>query len=1123
MTPPPSPIISSPHLPDEPEWYRDGVIYQVHVRSYTDSNGDGIGDFRGLTSRLDYLAELGVTAIWLMPFYPSPLRDDGYDIADYEGVNPSYGSLRDFRTFLDQAHKRGLRVITEMVMNHTSDQHPWFQRARRAKAGSKHRDFYVWSDSPERYREARVIFQDFESSNWTWDPVAGAYYWHRFYHHQPDLNFDSPEVRAAIFKVLDRWFDMGVDGVRLDAVPYLYEREGTSCENLPETHQFLKDLRNHVDSKYRNRMFLAEANQWPEDAAAYFGDGDECHMNYHFPVMPRLYMAARMEDRLPIVDILEQTPELPPGCQWAMFLRNHDELTLEMVTDEERDYMVRAYASDPEMRINLGIRRRLAPLLQNDRRKIELLNALLFSLPGTPVVYYGDEIGMGDNVYLGDRDAVRTPMQWSPDRNAGFSSTNPQRLYLPPIIDPEYHYETVNVEAQQQNPSSLLRWTQRLIALRKRHRVFGRGDITFLEPDNNKVLAFVRSLEDDDDTTTHVLVVANLSRHAQAVELDLREFAGARPVEMFGQSRFAPIGELPYYLTLGPFQFFWFALEPVVPEGEDADDGHPPLLKVRTDWHDLMSGSGRAALVRALPKYLGARRWFAGKDRDLRGVKVADVVPLAVGRRKPRAYLLVLEVDYVGADSEHYLLPVAAATGERAAELLTYRRDAVIARLERDGAEIGVLVDAVADADVVTEALTTMANGRSHAGTSGRAVGEGTRDLRRLLRAEELVPKLLGAEQSNTSVAFGDQVMLKLIRKLDEGINPDLEMGRALTDAGFEHSPDLLGAVRYEGRAHEFTFALAHRFTPNEGDTWRHTLDVLARFYDDVAHHDVGPAEQSPPPDPLTTDEVVVPDEIATLLGTYVDTTALLAERTAEMHATLAAVPGAGFEPVEFSALYQRSLYQSFRGQVRATMSLLRNRRGALDDDEAELAERLIAAETDLMDRIGRVRAGRLDAARIRIHGDYHLGQVLWTGRDVVIIDFEGEPSRPIGERRIKRSPLVDVAGMLRSFHYAARAALLEQQARGAVGDETGSVERYAAWGERWRRWTEAVFLRRYLDHAGDIGVLPADTDQLRLLLELYVIEKALYETRYELRYRPDWAAIPLGSILELLHDGPGR
>src|SRR5579884_786526 len=478
-------------LSADPLWYKDAIIYELHVRAFHDSNEDGMGDFRGLAQKLDYLQDLGVTAIWLLPFSPSPWRDDGYDISDYNDVHPAYGTLKDFHHFLREAHRRGLRVITEIVINHTSDQHPWFQRARRSPPGSKWRDFYVWSDTPEKYRNARIIFKDFESSNWSWDPVAKAYYWHRFYAHQPDLNFDSPHVREAVKGVADFWLAMGVDAFRLDAIPYLYEREGTNCENLPETHEFLKELRRHIDERHPGRMLLAEANQWPEDAIPYFGNGDECHMSFHFPLMPRLFMAIRMEDRFPIIEILEQTPPLPANCQWAIFLRNHDELTLEMVTDDERDYMYRVFAHDRQMRINLGIRRRLAPLLGNDRRKIELMNALLFSMPGTPVIYYGDEIGMGDNIYLGDRNGVRTPMQWSADRNAGFSRANPQRLYLPVIIDPEYHYETVNVEAQQNNSWSLLWWMKRMIEHRREYKAFGRGSIDFLTPSNRRVLAFV--------------------------------------------------------------------------------------------------------------------------------------------------------------------------------------------------------------------------------------------------------------------------------------------------------------------------------------------------------------------------------------------------------------------------------------------------------------------------------------------------------------------------------------------------------------------------------------------------------------------------------------------------------
>ncbi|RYE94637.1 MAG: maltose alpha-D-glucosyltransferase, partial [Myxococcales bacterium] len=514
----------------EPLWYKDAIIYEVHVRAFADSNGDGIGDFPGLTEKLDYLQDLGITALWLLPFYPSPLRDGGYDIADYTGVHPDYGTRDDFLRFLEAAHARGLKVITELVVNHTSIEHAWFQRARRAAPGSPERDFYVWSDTPDRYSAARIIFRDFETSNWTWDPVARAYYWHRFYAHQPDLNFDNPAVQAALFEVLDSWLELGVDGVRLDAVPYLYEREGTSCENLDETHAFLRTLRAHVDAKFDHRLLLAEANQWPVDAASYFGQGDECHMNFHFPLMPRLFMAVDLEDSFPIVDILAQTPAIPESCQWATFLRNHDELTLEMVTEEERDYMYRVYAPEHRAKLNLGIRRRLAPLL-GDRRRLELLNSILFSLPGTPVLYYGDEIGMGDNIYLGDRDGVRTPMQWNADRSAGFSRANPQQLYLPLVVDPHYHYEAVNVETQQSNRSSLLWWMKHLIAMRRGTQLFGRGALQIVSTPNAKVLAFVRELGDE-----RVLFVANLSRFPQHAELSLDAWAGAEPVEMLGRS-----------------------------------------------------------------------------------------------------------------------------------------------------------------------------------------------------------------------------------------------------------------------------------------------------------------------------------------------------------------------------------------------------------------------------------------------------------------------------------------------------------------------------------------------------------------------------------------------------------
>src|SRR5580693_9039399 len=602
----------------DPLWYKDAIFYELRVRSFYDSNADGVGDFPGLTAKLDYLHSLGVTTLWLLPFYPSPMRDDGYDISDYINIHPSCGTLRDFKIFVREAHRRGLKIVTELVLNHTSDRHEWFQRARRSPAGSVFRDYYVWSDTPERYKDARIIFQDFEPSNWSFDPLAKAYYFHRFYSHQPDLNYDNPAVIREIRKVISFWLGMGVDGLRLDAVPYLFKREGTNCENLPETHAFLRELRAYIDAKFPNRMLLAEANQWPEDAVAYLAEGKECNMAFHFPLMPRMFMSVRMEDRFPLTDIWAQTPEIDPSCQWALFLRNHDELTLEMVTDEERDYMYRAYAKDPQARVNVGIRRRLAPLLGNDRRLIEMMNGLL-SLPGTPIIYYGDEIGMGDNIYLGDRNSVRTPMQWNADRNAGFSDANPQRLYLPVIIDPEYHSQAINVEAQTQNSNSLLWWMRRLIALRQRYKAFGRGSLEILLPDNRKVFAFIRRLGEE-----RILCVFNLSRHVQCVELDLSEFRGAVPVELSGNQEFPPIGDLPYFITLGSHGFFWFSLEC---EPEELLAGRPSFA-VSGPWTSLFESPASQDFESWLETYMSGRRWFGQKTRTITSASIVESVPV---------------------------------------------------------------------------------------------------------------------------------------------------------------------------------------------------------------------------------------------------------------------------------------------------------------------------------------------------------------------------------------------------------------------------------------------------------------------------------------------------------------
>ncbi len=704
-------------LDPDPQWYKDAIIYEVHARAFNDSDADGMGDFRGLTKRLDYLQDLGVTLIWLLPFYPSPWRDDGYDISNYTDVHPAYGTLRDFQAFLKQAHRRGIRVLTEVVLNHTSDQHPWFQRARQAPPGSRWRDFYVWNDTADKYPDARIIFKDFETSNWTWDPVAKAYYWHRFYSHQPDLNYDSPYVRQAVLDVIDFWFDLGVDGFRLDAVPYLYEREGTNCENLPETHAFLKQLRAHVDSKYKDRILLAEANQWPEDAVAYFAEDDECHMAFHFPLMPRLFMAIRMEDRFPILEILQETPHIPANAQWALFLRNHDELTLEMVTDEERDYMYRVYAHDRRMRLNLGIRRRLAPLLENDRRKIELMNALLFSLPGTPIIYYGDEIGMGDNIYLGDRNGVRTPMQWSPDRNAGFSRANPQKLYLPVIIDPEYHYEAINVETQQNNPHSLLWWMKHLLQQRKQFQAFGRGTLDFLRPSNRKVLAFYRRYQDQT-----ILVIANLSRFPQQVELDLSAAKGLSPVEIFGRAEFPPIGDQPYAITLGSLGFYWFSLEPKQAHQEALTAAVTPSglpLIVVESWDEVFEGRSLAILLRRLPAYLKTRRWFQGKDRTIRSADFIDDIPIP----GTAAHILLGNIEYSEGDPEFYVLPGSVATGDAAEQVKEKLADVSVAQLQAQDGSRGILFSAMWDPAFLQAMLSAIARRRRFRGKFGELIG----------------------------------------------------------------------------------------------------------------------------------------------------------------------------------------------------------------------------------------------------------------------------------------------------------------------------------------------------------------------------------------------------------------
>jgi maltose alpha-D-glucosyltransferase/alpha-amylase len=1087
-------------------WYHDAVIYELHVRAFQDSDGDGIGDFKGLSQRLDYLSDLGVTAIWLLPFYPSPLRDDGYDTADFTSVHPSYGTLRDFRHFLRSAHERGLHVITELVLNHTSDQHPWFQRARRAHAGSPDRDYYVWSDTTERYREARIIFKDFETSNWAFDHQAGAYFWHRFYSHQPDLNYDNPRVRRAMFNIVDLWLDMGVDGLRLDAVPYLFERRGTNCENLPETHEYLKELRAHIDGRYEGRMLLAEANQWPEDAVAYFGEGDECNMAFHFPLMPRMFMALRMEDRFPVIDILEQTPPIPPTARWALFLRNHDELTLEMVTDEERDYMYRVYAQDPQARINLGIRRRLAPLLGNDRRLIEVINGLLFSLPGTPVIYYGDEIGMGDNIYLGDRNAVRTPMQWSADRNAGFSRANPQQLYLPVVIGPEYHYESLNVEAQQHNPRSLLWWMKRLIALRKRSAALSRGTLEFLYPENRRVLVFLRQHEDE-----RILVVVNLARSVQYAELDLSAFRGLVPTELFGGTVFPPIGELPYFLTLGPHSFYWFRLEPQTVELETGRARRVPAIEVAGSWQNVFAKRNRGALEDALPGFLREARWFGGKARRVKSAEVAQTIPVTSNGTKVAAVIAIVSVEYAEGDPETYVLPLTCASVEHTRDLLESSPRSVLARLRtREGER--ALHDAVGEPELPIVLLDAIRRRRRLGSDGPRLEANPTRAFRRLAGppGDLPEPRLLQAEQSNSSVAFGDRLVLKLYRRLDQGVNPDLEIGRFLTDrAGFEHIAPVAGGLELrEGRGPARTLGVLHGFVANEGDAWSYTQDRVRGYLEGaLARAAARPEPEVPTPSLFEVVEGGPPELAVETMGAYLESARLLGLRTAEMHLALASDgDDAAFAPEKMTPFSQRALYQSLRGIANATFQLLRSRR------DLDGAETVLGAQAQILERFKSVLEVRITGARTRVHGDFHLGQVLYTGRDFVIIDFEGEPTRPIGERRIKRLPLVDVAGMIRSFHYAAHAA-----ARAGDLVEPEQAAAVAPWVRLWYVSAAGGYLREYLDVVEGAPFASDSREEVQVLLRAFLLEKALYEVAYEANNRPDWMPIAVVGITELL------
>ncbi|MEO8248935.1 MAG: maltose alpha-D-glucosyltransferase [Burkholderiales bacterium] len=1097
--------LQPPALAEDPLWYKDAVIYELHIKAYADANGDGIGDFRGLTQRLDHVQSLGVNTIWLLPFYPSPLRDDGYDVSDYEGVHPSYGTLDDFRGFVEEAHRRGLRVITELVMNHTSSQHPWFQAARKAPKGSPERDFYVWSDDPNKYAGTRIIFTDTEKSNWTWDEVAQQYFWHRFFSHQPDLNFDNPAVITAVLEIMEFWLEMGVDGFRLDAIPYLIERDGTSNENLRETHGVIKEIRRRLEANYPGRLLLAEANMWPEDVREYFGDGDECQMAYHFPLMPRMYMAIAQEDRHPITEILAQTPDIPPNCQWAIFLRNHDELTLEMVTSKERDYMYSMYAADSRARINLGIRRRLAPLLENDNDRIKLMNSLLLSMPGTPVMYYGDEIGMGDNIFLGDRDGVRTPMQWTSDRNGGFSRADPQRLYLPPIQDPIYGFEAVNVEAQSREPSSLLNWTRRLLAVRSSTKCFGRGRLTMLHPGNRKVLAYIREFEED-----VILCVANVSRVAQPVELDLAAYENRVPVEMMGRNSFPPIGELPYMLTLPAYGFFWFKLstdaEPPYWHAERLPVEELPILVLFDGWSSFFRNRvvpwriGMAEKIRTevetqiLPRFLHRQRWYAAKTEKLDEVEIAENFVLKVGADE---WLLALMDPKGPANPSRYFMPLSLAFEDHDEERAKALMPMAVTRV-RQQATMGVLADAMADEPFCRAVVNAIGEKKEIKADGGVLRFSPTAAFASVAGDTPLGPQALNrlTASSNSVSLLGDKLFLKAYRRLQPGISPELEMGRYLTDVvGYQHCVPVAGSVELHATdGTVWTLALLQEQVANQGDAWTFTIGQVALLLESQGR--IGEVAQ-------TEDSSIGLTERAKVL----------ARRIGELHVALGRTTGdKAFDPEPIEAADLTRWTEAVKGECGHTMEMLEQRRKDWPEPLENLGKQVGDAASTLVSRIEQLAGASPSGLKTRLHGDLHLGQVLVSRNDFLIIDFEGEPQRTLDERREKHSALRDVAGMLRSFDYARHTSLHQ------TAQTPADFERLTPVARAWEQQVRNGFLSTYKEVvvAGGLYKDEQAFEAALPLLDLFELEKALYELRYEMDNRPDWVGVPLGGIAVL-------
>jgi maltose alpha-D-glucosyltransferase/alpha-amylase len=1097
-----------PPLNDKLHWYKDAIIYELHIKAFRDGNGDGIGDFEGLLTTLDYLQDLGVTAIWLLPFYPSPLKDDGYDISDYYHIHPAYGNIEQFKLFLDEAHGRNIKIITELVINHTSDQHPWFQKARRASKGSPDRNFYVWSDDPTKYKDVRIIFQDFEPSNWSWDAVAEQYYWHRFFHHQPDLNFDNPLVQEEILRIIDYWCRMGVDGFRLDAVPYLFEKEGTNGENLPETHVFLKKLRSYVDGHFPGTVLLAEANMWPEDAVAYFGKGDECHMNFHFPLMPRMFMALQMEDRYPITDIYDQTPSIPDICQWAVFLRNHDELTLEMVTDEERDYMYKVYAKDPKARINLGIRHRLAPLLNNNRHKIELLCCLLFSLPGTPVIYYGDEIGMGDNYYLGDRDGVRTPMQWSRDRNAGFSSANPQQLYLPLILDPEYHYESVNAETQKLNTSSLLWFMKRIIHMRKRYKAFGRGNLSFLELENPKVLAFMRIYEEQS-----LLVIVNLSKFSQPAEIDLSDYKGYSLIEVVSRNKFPKVKEDGcYFFTLAPYAFHWFSIEKK--KDEIHADSDMPYFEL-SDWDEIGLQPNIEQLETViLPDYLSKTKWFNGLHKILYSLTISKHETVRFSENP--VHWMIFDVVYQSGLPETYQLPLSFIPVMEAEKFRETNPKALIASMECNKVK-GFLCDAFFAPSLQHDLMNYMAGNHSIPLEFGKMDFYGNQHLKEHWKGtDEIRTRIHTSDESNTTITYDHRFLLRMYRKIDISINPDLEITRFLSEkAKFKYMPGFLGAIEWKYGQDAIMLGIMQTMIENHGDGYTYMQERVNNYIERIMARErslLNPFEFiGTLVSPAGFDQL--PEHLQELLGRHgTEQAQLLGKRTGQMHLALASGEDSAFRPEPFSLHYQRSLYSHMQSLLREAFQNLTRYRKKATGEIARKTDLIIDQRTAMVEEMKKIYARKLDVVKIRIHGNYHLSQVLLTGKDLAIQDYGGDAAHSYSERRLKRAALHDVAAMVISIYEVAHETFRNND---HISKETRSD--LLPFSSLWAHYISGIFIHSWIETVRGSELIPRDPDELAMMIQNYLLLQVLKKLNNDIKYDEEKMPVAFDIILSLL------